>query len=71
MNDFNLKLLLKSELSVKMPSNLFRELVEESNIKNKSLRKTALIESLFEEYSLDEIKDMILSNENKRRKKEN
>lgn len=61
MNDFSLKLILKSELKIRMPSYLFRELVEESNIEDKTLGKTELIDSLFEEYSLEEIKEMILS----------
>lgn len=61
MDDFNLKLILKSELKIKMASHLFRELMEETQISDKSTSKAEQIDLLFEEYSLEEIKELILN----------
>ena len=60
MDEHNLKLILKSELKIKMPSYLFKELVEEIQISDESLGKTDLIDLIFEKYSLQEITDLIL-----------
>ena len=60
MDDYNLKLILKSELKTKIPSYLFKELVEEIQIADESLGKTELIDLIFEKYSLQEITNLIL-----------
>lgn len=61
MDDFNLKLILKSELKLKMPSYLFKELIEEIQLTGKTLSKTEKIDLIFKRYSLQEIIDLILN----------
>ena len=60
MGNYNLKLKLKSELKIKMPSYVFNELVEEVYLSDNKLNKNEFIELLFEKYTLEEIKDIIL-----------
>ena len=60
MGNYNLKLKLKSELKIKMPSYVFNELVEEVYLSEDKLNKNEFIELLFEKYTLEEIKDIIL-----------
>ena len=60
MDDFHLKLILKSELKIRMPSYLFNEIAEEIRTNDNHLGKDKLIELLFEKYSLEEIKNLIL-----------
>lgn len=74
MDDLNLKLILKSELKLKMPSYLFKELLEEIQLTGKHLNKTDKIDLIFKRYSLPEIIDLILNkyedeNQSIRRKK--
>ena len=61
MDNFNLKLIVKSELKMQMPSYLFKELVEEIRISDQTLGKSELIDLIFEKYSLQEIIDLILN----------
>lgn len=61
MDDLNLKLILKSELKVKMPSYLFKELLEEIQLTGKTLSKTEKIDVIFKRYSIREIIDLILN----------
>ena len=61
MDDLNLKLILKSELKVKMPSYLFKELLEEIQLTGKPLNKTDKIDLIFKRYSLQEIIGLILN----------
>ena len=61
MDNFNLKLIVKSEMKMQMPSYLFKELVEEIQIADESLGKSELIDLIFEKYSLQEIIDLILN----------
>lgn len=43
MDEYNLRLIVKSELKTKMPSYLFKELVEEIQIADEPLGKTELV----------------------------
>ena len=61
MEEHNLKLILKSELHYKMTSQMFKEIIQESKISNKSLGKKESIELLFNEYPLNQILDLILN----------
>ena len=60
MDEYNLRLIVKSELKTKMPSYLFKEIVEEIQIADESLGKTELIDLILEKYSLQEITNLIL-----------
>jgi len=61
MDDLNLKLILKSELKVKMPSYLFKELLEDIQLTDENLSKTEKIDVIFKRYSIQEIIDLILN----------
>ena len=59
MSDDNLKLKVKSELKNYMPNKLLLELFKEMNL-NTSLGKNDAIDSIFQSYTAEEVKDMIL-----------
>ncbi|MCI5738125.1 MAG: hypothetical protein MR277_08990 [Methanobrevibacter ruminantium] len=59
MSDDNLKLKVKNELKTNMPNKLLLELFKEMNL-NTSLGKTEAINSIFQIYTAEEVKDMIL-----------
>ena len=59
MSDDNLKLKVKSELKNYMPNKLLLELFKEMNL-NTSLGKNEAINSIFQSYTAEEVKDMIL-----------
>lgn len=59
MSDDNLKLKVKSELKNYMPSKLLLELLKEMNL-NTSLGKNEAINSIFQTYTAEEVKDRIL-----------
>ena len=59
MSDDNLKLKVKSELKNYMPTKLLLELLKEMNL-NTSLGKNDAIDSIFQSYTAEEVKDMIL-----------
>ena len=59
MSDDNLKLKVKSELKNYMPNKLLLELFKEMNL-NTSLGKNEAINSIFQTYTAEEVKDMIL-----------
>lgn len=61
MDDLNLKLILKSELKVKMPSYLFKELLEDIQLTDENLSKTEKIDVIFKRYSIQEIIDLVLN----------
>ena len=60
MDDNNLKLILKSELKIRMPTYIFNEIAEEIKTNDNHLGKEKLIELLLEKYSLEEMKNLIL-----------
>ncbi|MBR5503039.1 MAG: hypothetical protein IKV87_01135 [Methanobrevibacter sp.] len=60
MDDYNLKLILKAELKIRMPSYLFNEIAKEIRTNDAHLSKDKLVELLFEKYSLEEMKNLIL-----------
>ena len=64
MDNYNLKLILKSELKLKMPSRVFKEIVKDTEIYDETLTKNEMIELMFEKYSIQEIKDLILNKYN-------
>lgn len=59
MSDDNLKLKVKNELKTNMPNKLLLELFKEMNI-NTSLGKNDAVNSIFQSYTAEEVKDMIL-----------
>ena len=59
MSDDNLKLKVKNELKTNMPNKLLLELFKEMNL-NTSLGKNDAIDSIFQSYTAEEVKDMIL-----------
>ena len=59
MSDDNLKLKVKNELKTNMPNKLLLELFKEMNL-NTSLGKNEAINSIFQTYTAEEVKDMIL-----------
>ena len=59
MSDDNLKLKVKSELKNYMPTKLLLELLKEMNL-NTSLGKNEAINSIFQTYTAEEVKDRIL-----------
>ena len=59
MSDENLKLKVKSELKNYMPTKLLLELLKEMNL-NTSLGKNDAINSIFQSYTAEEVKDRIL-----------
>ena len=63
MDDYNLKLKLKSELKTKMPRYIFKDFIEELNL-NSEDGKYKLIDSIFEKYTVEEVKDLILKKYN-------
>ena len=65
MSDDNLKLKVKSELKNYMPNKLLLELFKEMNL-NTSLGKNDAIDSIFQSYTAEEVKDMILKKKKKK-----
>ena len=59
MEDKNLKLKLKSELKNKMPKRIFIELLDDMGI-DQELGKNEAVDFIFEKYSNDQVKDLIL-----------
>ena len=59
MDDFNLKLKLKSELKTKMPSYIFKDFINDLDL-NSEAGKYKLIDLIFEKYTVEEVKDLIL-----------
>ena len=59
MDDFNLKLKLKSELKTKMPSYIFKDFINDLDL-NSAEGKYKLIDLIFEKYTVEEVKDLIL-----------
>ena len=59
MDDFNLKLKLKSELKTKMPSYIFKDFINNLDL-NSEEGKYKLIDLIFEKYTVEEVKDLIL-----------
>ena len=59
MEDKNLKLKLKSELKNKMPKRIFIELLDDMGI-GQELGKNEAVDFIFEKYSNEQVKDLIL-----------
>ena len=59
MEDKNLKLKLKSELKNKMPKRIFIELLDDMGI-DQELGKNEAVDFIFEKYSNEQVKDLIL-----------
>ena len=59
MDDFNLKLKLKSELKTKMQSYIFKDFINDLDL-NSETGKYKLIDLIFEKYTVEEVKDLIL-----------
>lgn len=59
MEDNNLKLKLKSELKNKMPKRIFIELLDDMGI-DQELGKNKAVDFIFEKYSNEQVKDLIL-----------